>query len=178
VIYRQHLPDSAPISSTLRTQGLCVRFISPKSLPHNLFADPHPLTPIASIFYKKGGGGRGTPRFRSLVTPRLSLSLLSATLMGRLVSVANTELVGMLSPLDATLTKNWGWGGGGAMFNQESDKDSCPEEHRDEGSIHIPNRFLSRATIGSRGTSPLGPLPLHRTANVMETFSQSARPTR
>ena len=27
-----------------------------KSLPLNLFADPHPLNPYATIFYKKGGG--------------------------------------------------------------------------------------------------------------------------
>jgi hypothetical protein len=34
---------------------------SPKSLPHNSFADPHRLNPYATIFYKKGGGGRGLP---------------------------------------------------------------------------------------------------------------------
>ena len=33
----------------------------PKSLPFNLFADPHPLNPAPSIFYKKGGG-EGCPR--------------------------------------------------------------------------------------------------------------------
>ena len=67
VIDRRHLRHSTPISSSKR---LCVRLISrlsPKSLPHNLFADPHPLTPIASIFYKKGGGRRGTtPDLRPL----------------------------------------------------------------------------------------------------------------
>jgi hypothetical protein len=29
---------------------------SPKSLPVNSFADPHPLTPVASILYEKQGG--------------------------------------------------------------------------------------------------------------------------
>jgi hypothetical protein len=30
---------------------------APKSLPFNLFADPHPLNPVVSIFYRKHGGG-------------------------------------------------------------------------------------------------------------------------
>jgi hypothetical protein len=60
------LRHSTPISSS---QRLCVRLISRlslKSLPHNLFADPHPVTPIASIFYKKSGGRRGTSKFGTL----------------------------------------------------------------------------------------------------------------
>ncbi|SRR5229473_7676314 len=44
------------IRSTLRRR-------SPKSLPLNPFADPHPLTPVPSILYKKHGG-RGTKPFR------------------------------------------------------------------------------------------------------------------
>ena len=142
---REGLRHSTPISSS---QRLCVSLISPlspKSLPHNLFADPHPLTPIASIFYKKGGGRRGTSKFRSLFPlpryarksnqiisfadphpltrlesyrfrnigghhfgSRVFLSLLSATLMRCLVSVANTGLMTMLSSLNATLTKKQG----------------------------------------------------------------------
>jgi hypothetical protein len=60
VIYRRHFRHSTPISSSLRAHRLCARFISrrsPKSLPHNIFADPHALTPIPSIFYKNGGEG-------------------------------------------------------------------------------------------------------------------------
>ena len=34
--------------------------LSPKSLPHNSFADPHPLNPVASIPYKNIGGAGGT----------------------------------------------------------------------------------------------------------------------
>jgi hypothetical protein len=45
------------IRSTLRRLSLLP---SPKSLPLNSFADPHPLTPVPSIFYKKGGG-EGVP---------------------------------------------------------------------------------------------------------------------
>src|SRR6266481_6438110 len=33
--------------------------MSPKSLRHNPFADPHPLTHVGSILYKNGGGGGG-----------------------------------------------------------------------------------------------------------------------
>jgi hypothetical protein len=39
----------------------------PKSLPFNLFADPHPLNPAPSIFYKKGGGGGVRSAFRCAV---------------------------------------------------------------------------------------------------------------
>src|SRR6267143_1284529 len=44
------------IRSTLRRR-------SPKSLPFNPFADPHPLTPVPSILYNKHGG-RGTKPLR------------------------------------------------------------------------------------------------------------------
>src|SRR5258708_302487 len=49
---------------------------------------PHPPQPFA----KKVGRGP-TPNFQSLVTCRLLLSLLSATLMGHPTSVANTALM-------------------------------------------------------------------------------------
>jgi len=34
---------------------------SPKSLPYNPFADPHPLSLYPAIFYKKGGGKSASP---------------------------------------------------------------------------------------------------------------------
>jgi hypothetical protein len=74
VIVRRHLPDSNPISSSPRAPRLCARFISrrsPKSLRHNLFGDHNPLTPIASIFYKKGGGRRATQHWSYLSTGTL-----------------------------------------------------------------------------------------------------------
>ncbi len=62
VIDRRHLRHSTPISSSLRPQRLCVRFrLSPKSLRFNLFADPHPVNPVVSIFYEKGVGRGATP---------------------------------------------------------------------------------------------------------------------
>ena len=42
-----------------------------------------------------------------------------------------------LTHLNATLTKNMG-GRGGVMVNQISDKEICPEEHRDEGPLLNP----------------------------------------
>src|SRR6266446_4207083 len=47
--------------------------------------------------------------------------------------VDSKPLTQSLSPLDATLTKNQGVGP--VIVNQESDEDSCPVEHRDEGSL-------------------------------------------
>jgi len=58
-------------------------------------------------------------------------------------SVDSKPLTETLSPLDATLMENMG--GGGVMVNQESDKDSCPEEHRDEGSLFKPTMHFRRA---------------------------------
>jgi len=80
------------------------------------FADPHPLNPAISYRYKnhRGQGGSLAPQasqpstfnFRLSVPP--SLSPLSATLMDSPASVANKRLTQLLSPLDATLTKNQG----------------------------------------------------------------------
>src|SRR6266852_1314171 len=85
-----------------------------KSLPFNLFADPHPLTPVTSIFYKNAGG-RGHSRrflspnaFPSHTSENSPVSPLAATLMDLPASVANKRLTVGLSPLDATLTKNRG----------------------------------------------------------------------
>ncbi len=50
-ISRPMLPQVVLYRSTLRRR-------SPKSLPLNSFADPHPLTPVPSILYKKYGGER------------------------------------------------------------------------------------------------------------------------
>ena|SRR5467141_3627089 len=59
-------------------------------------------------------------------------------------SVDSKPLTEKLSPLDATLTKNQGVGP--VIVNQESDKDSCPEEHRDEGSLPRVTSRKSRIT--------------------------------
>jgi hypothetical protein len=82
---------------------------SSNSLPLNLFADPHPLTPVHSIFYKKGGGRKG---WRDQVFAQFwcNLSLLDATLMEVSASVDSKPLTWTLSPLNATLTKNMGVG--------------------------------------------------------------------
>ena len=82
-------------------------FALPKSLPLNLFADPHPLNLYATILYKKGGG-RGVSGTGIPTLPHSSLSSLDATLMNLFASVANKRLTAKLNPLDATLTKNGG----------------------------------------------------------------------
>jgi hypothetical protein len=45
-------PNSFPGISPYVVISLPPYFLSPKSLPHNLFADPHSLTPVVSIFYE------------------------------------------------------------------------------------------------------------------------------
>jgi len=59
------LPASAMSGRSIATSGVCesrpgrdhseprALSSSPKSLPHNIFADPHSLTPVRSILYKK-----------------------------------------------------------------------------------------------------------------------------
>ena len=80
----------------------------PNSFPLNPFADPHPLTPVASILYKNTGGG---PQLIHPHSPfSAPLSPLAATLMDLPASVANKRLTVELNPLDATLTKNQGEG--------------------------------------------------------------------
>src|SRR6266478_1866248 len=85
-----------------------------KSLPFNLFADSHPLTPVTSDFYKNAGGRGHSRRFLSPkafpchTSENSPVSPLAATLMHPPASVANKRLTVGLSPLDATLTKNRG----------------------------------------------------------------------
>src|SRR6266436_7526497 len=45
--------------------------LTPKSFPLNSFADPHPLTPVASIFYKNIGW-QGAPPIRAGSDPQTS----------------------------------------------------------------------------------------------------------
>src|SRR5713226_158214 len=72
----------------------------PARLPSPLMAHAVLLTPPKSFHLK-------------LLFPRqhfASISPLAATLMDLLASVANKRLTAELNPLDATLTKNEGWG--------------------------------------------------------------------
>jgi len=50
----------------------------PKSLPHNPFADPHPLTTFVTIFYKNGGG-EGAPSAFPVRVPNIRSLLFSTT---------------------------------------------------------------------------------------------------
>src|SRR6266478_9049529 len=61
VFAKLHPRRSPRFSNLLTYQRLNVPTrLSSKSLPHNLFADPHPLNPVTSIPYKNLGG-QGVP---------------------------------------------------------------------------------------------------------------------
>src|SRR6266481_6161783 len=58
-----------------RGRGHSRKPMSPKSLRHNLFADPHPLTHVGSILYKNGGGeGEASHSFITSLLPYLVAS--------------------------------------------------------------------------------------------------------
>jgi hypothetical protein len=123
--------------------------LSPTSIPTSMrrnshgiisFADPHPLNSVLSYRYKNMGG-RGEAISPSPCFP-LPLSLLVATLMGPLVSVANKRLIEMLNPLNATLTKNRGVGV--LLLTRNPKKDLYPERHSGaEGSLLVAQPFLA-----------------------------------
>jgi len=106
-------PRPIPTPFTLSLEG------RPQFLNSNRiisFADPHLLTPVTSYRYKnhRGQGGLSPSSnfqpstFNSRLSAPPSLSPLSATLIDFSESVANKRLTRLLSPLDATLTKNPG----------------------------------------------------------------------
>ncbi len=78
-----------------------------KSFPLNSFADPHLLTPVASIFYKNSGG-QGVPRSAIPCRHFASISPLAATLMDLLVSVANKRLTALAKPFRCNIYKKAG----------------------------------------------------------------------
>jgi len=73
---------------------------SPNSFGVNPFADPHPLTPMPSIFYKKGGGEGGTLKFQCLSTCALSSC---PPMSNRIISFADHH---PLIPLESYRFKN------------------------------------------------------------------------
>src|SRR5213080_4287707 len=79
------------------------------SFPLTSLSDPHPLNTVVSYRYKNHSreGAALSPAAQSL----RNVSSLDATLLSRLLCVANKGLAQSLSPLNATLTKNIGGGG-------------------------------------------------------------------
>src|SRR5712692_5169941 len=135
---------------TRQRSNVLTNFI-PKSFPINLFADPHPLNPIASILYKnRGGRGPSTlqspspisypptrhpsnfirmPSSRNLssqcsLTPLQSISV-SPRIAAKSFAMRSSAIFCLNSFRMRSSIKKWG--GGVVMVNQESDKDSCPE---------------------------------------------------
>ena len=82
-----------------------------------------------------------------------ALTHLNATLTNHPTSVDSKQLTTNLNPPESTLTKNMG-GRGGVMVNQISDKEICPEEHRDEGPLLNP--------MGNRVVGQFPPMQLAR----------------
>src|SRR5258708_51453 len=83
--------------------------LAPKSLRLNLFADPHPLNSIASIFYKNSGG-QGVPRSAIPSRHFFSIIPLPPTLMDFLASVANKRLTARAKPFRCNTYKKPGVG--------------------------------------------------------------------
>jgi hypothetical protein len=116
------LPFALPVFLPTIHHPLTTAHCSFNSFPLNSFAAPHPLSPLESYCFKKGGG-RGAPLgFRlsnvrppafkrtciltplsATLTRTLSVTPLDATLTRPLASVASKRLI---TSLDATLTGN------------------------------------------------------------------------
>ena len=103
VIAASH-PRPSPAPETFELSNIAASFRS-KSFPLYLFADPHPLTPVASIFNKN----RGTP---TILQPNNTLWLTKSFRM------LNSEKSG---------------GGGGKLLTGNPKKDFYPEGNRKEG---------------------------------------------
>src|SRR5712692_6631496 len=131
-----------------------------KSLPFNLFADSHPLTPVTSIFYKNAGGRGHSRRFLSPkafpchTSGNSPVSPLAATLMDLPASVGNKRLTAGLTPLDATLTKNRGWGRV-LWLTRNPRKDFYPEEHGDDRRFRPCRKGTPLLLVGWSGVSLL-----------------------
>src|SRR5207253_1448785 len=105
----------------------------PNSFALYPFADPHPLNPAVSTFYKNVGG-------RALSAPNLPprFNSFNCNIYRPCpVNVANNRLMLQLSSLDATLTKKTGWGSrlwgwGFRLRLPDSPCATCRTERQDE----------------------------------------------
>ena len=112
---------------------------TPKSFPINLFADPHPLTLFALIFYKNIGW-QGAP-------PIPAVSDLQTSQRNNGIS---------LSPLECAVPKKVGVGG--KLLTRNPTKDFYPEGHRDDGPFLDPIKITVPSNHREAGDSPLSPL--------------------
>src|SRR6266852_2860245 len=101
-----------------------------------------------------------TPPKSSYPRPLLSrpqsapVSPLAATLMDLPASVANKRLTAWLTPLDATLTKNRGWGRV-LWLTRNPRKDFYPEEHGDDRRFRPCRKGTPLLLVGWSGVSLL-----------------------
>src|SRR5713226_8203278 len=112
---------------------------TPKSFPINLFADPHPLTLFALIFYKNIGW-QGAP-------PIPAVSDLQTSQRNNGIS---------LSPLECAVPKKVGVGG--KLLTRNPTKDFYPEGHRDDGPFLDPIKITVPSNHREAAHSPLSPL--------------------
>jgi hypothetical protein len=148
----------------LRSRRLCVRFfprLSPNSFPANLFADPHPLTPIASIFYRNlGGEGAATlqspfpisnllPHIPLSIYPLFFHSLMKCRFCNPFVLIFMHVMGGgaPLPPFRLSPTP--------CPYSTNSFRMNTYEKHGGEEGVMVnqrSERCLSRATAGSEGS--------------------------
>ena len=106
VFAKLHPRRSPRFSNLLTHQRLNVPTgLSPKSLPHNLFADSHPLNPYATIFYKNSGGA-GPAMLSTFNVP--TCKRFNASSGGSPIFRTLFQVPYPASPLFATLTKTPG----------------------------------------------------------------------
>ena len=97
-----------PLSATLTKnagRGYSPKPLPPKSLCHNTFADPHPLTRVAPILYKNSRGqGEGTHSFFTSLLPYLtgSSSLVSFHPVNILLNEVECRVLGSLIEKEIT----------------------------------------------------------------------------
>src|SRR6267143_430892 len=75
LVVRRHSRRSVPSPTTSSLPHCPPPPLSSNSFPHNLLSDPHPLTPVVSIFYKNGRGPVRCLKRPSVQTCRISNSL-------------------------------------------------------------------------------------------------------
>jgi hypothetical protein len=110
-ILGEHRESTAPSQSHWKSPG------SPPRSVRLSYCRSTRLNPFCSTFAHRLRAERGDARAHSLKRKWAhsaqfccNVSLLDATLLGPLVCVADKGLARDLSPVDATLTKNRGWG--------------------------------------------------------------------
>jgi len=116
------------------------RNCSPKSLPFNLFADPHPLNLYPTIFYKNSGEGPLPIRYSPFFISHSRYILLSSVCHNSFVchSYENTRGVGVFFPFRNPLVGCRGYDPDDERLSKLS-TNSCPPRFTDRLPLTCPN---------------------------------------